>query len=242
MGALEPGSGGAAREQPSDVNLTSLRDAIATIDGVQPDQGALPDGGSQSPAFAAELVDERHHNHAIQHRDAKERDEAYAGTHRERHAAQGEREVQLGPSSGNEVDVISGVMPRDTAVVDGSSSVRAARNRLGLQRAAPSASVGSTRTQSFATATPGIQEAKVLVTEKGYQPAKLTLRAGTPARITFIRTTDKTCATEVVFSLLNIRRALPLNQSVAIEVTPRARGEVNFVCGMNMLRCTVIVE
>jgi plastocyanin domain-containing protein len=44
-----------------------------------------------------------------------------------------------------------------------------------------------------------VQETKVLVTEKGYEPAKMTLRAGTPARITFGRNTDKTCGTEVVF-------------------------------------------
>ena len=87
-----------------------------------------------------------------------------------------------------------------------------------------------------------MQEAKVLVTEKGYEPAKLTLRAGTPVKITFLRTTDKTCGTEVVFPSLNIRRALPLNQPVAIEFTPKASGEIGFVCGMNMLRGTIVVE
>ena len=49
------------------------------------------------------------------------------------------------------------------------------------------------------------------MSEKGYEPATVTLRAGTPARITFVRTTDKTCGTEVVFPSLNIKRALPLN-------------------------------
>jgi plastocyanin domain-containing protein len=59
------------------------------------------------------------------------------------------------------------------------------------------------------------------VTVKGYEPAKLTLRAGQPARITFVRTTDKTCGTEVVFPSLNIRRPLPLNEPVVIDFTPR---------------------
>jgi membrane fusion protein, heavy metal efflux system len=153
-----------------------------------------------------------------------------------------EREVQLGQSFGSDVGVVSGVTPGDTVVVDGSFSLRAERDRLGLRRAPPSTSAGSTSAQTSATATPSIQEAKVLVTEKGYEPAKLTLRAGTPARITFVRTTDKTCGTEVVFPSLNIKRALPLNQSVAIEFTPRATGEVNFVCGRNMLRGIVVVQ
>ena len=85
------------------------------------------------------------------------------------------------------------------------------------------------------------QEAKILVTEQGYEPEKVTLRAGTPVRLIFVRTTDKTCGTEVVFPSLDIRRALPLNQPVAIEFTPKASGEIGFVCGMNMLRGTLVI-
>jgi plastocyanin domain-containing protein len=69
----------------------------------------------------------------------------------------------------------------------------------------------------------------------------LTLRAGVPARLTFVRTTDKTCATEVVFPSLNLKRALPLNQAVVVEVTP-SKGELTFTCGMNMLRGTIVVN
>jgi len=42
------------------------------------------------------------------------------------------------------------------------------------------------------------------------------LRAGTAATITFVRTSDKTHGTEVVFPSLN-RRALPLKQPIVIE-------------------------
>jgi Cu+-exporting ATPase len=70
----------------------------------------------------------------------------------------------------------------------------------------------------------------------------VSVRAGSPAQITFVRTTDKTCATEVVFPSLNIQRALPLNQPVTIAFTPSASGEIGFVCGMNMLRGTIVVQ
>ena len=80
------------------------------------------------------------------------------------------------------------------------------------------------------------------MTEKGYEPAKVMVRAGEPARITFVRTTDKTCSTEVVFPSLNIRRSLPLNEPVVIEFTPEKSGEIGFVCGTNMLRGTVVVQ
>ena len=149
-----------------------------------------------------------------------------------------ERDVRLGAATGNDVAVLSGVHSGDTIVVEGSFAIRAERDRLGLRDS--ESSIGSTPALS-PDAGPVEQEAKVLVSEKGFEPAKLTVRAGQPVRITFIRTTDKTCATEIVFPSLDIRRALPLNQPVAIEFTPRAR-EVAFVCGMNMLHGTVVVE
>jgi len=152
-----------------------------------------------------------------------------------------ERDVRLGDRSGRDVAVLSGVQPGDRVVTDGSFNVRAERDRLGLRSAEPA--VGATRTEATqAAAVREPQGGKVLVTEKGYEPETLTLRAGQPARITFVRTTDKTCGTEVVFPSLKIRRPLPLNEPVVIEFTPRTSGEIGFVCGMNMLRGTVVVQ
>jgi Cu+-exporting ATPase len=68
------------------------------------------------------------------------------------------------------------------------------------------------------------------------------LRAGIPARLTFLRTTDKTCGTEVVFPSLNTKRTLPLNEPVTIEFTPEKTGEIAFACGMNMLHGSVVVQ
>jgi plastocyanin domain-containing protein len=41
---------------------------------------------------------------------------------------------------------------------------------------------------------------------------------------------------------LNIKRPLPLNQPVTVEFTPRKTGNVDFVCGMEMLRGTIVVQ
>lgn len=155
-----------------------------------------------------------------------------------------EREVRLGDRAGNDVAVLSGVQSGDTIVADGSFAIRAERDRLGLRESGSSpAATANAATPSSATAVAtAAQEAKVLVTEKGYEPARLTVRAGQPARITFVRMTDKTCGTEVVFPSLNIRRPLPLNEPVVIEFTPRESGEIGFVCGMNMLRGNVVVQ
>ena len=141
-----------------------------------------------------------------------------------------EREVRLGASAGDQVAVLAGVQHGDVVVAEGSFSVRAERERLGLRAAGATAAPGAGSTAS------------VTVTETAFDPQRLTLRAGVPARVTFIRASEKTCATAVVFPSLNIRRELPLNQPVAIEFTPDTPGEIAFACGVNMLRGTVVVQ
>jgi membrane fusion protein, heavy metal efflux system len=155
-----------------------------------------------------------------------------------------EREVHLGDASGDRVEVISGLRPGDQVVSQGSFFVRAERERLGLRPAGGSEKAASGSTSASAARAPGadVQTAKIAVTEQGYEPSRLILRSGVPARLTFVRTTEKTCGTEVVFPSLNIRRALPLNQPVDIEFTPQQSGEIQFVCGMNMLRGTVLAQ
>ena len=87
-----------------------------------------------------------------------------------------------------------------------------------------------------------VQTSKIQITRMGYEPMSITLKRGVTARITFLRTTDDTCATEVVFPDYGIRRELPLNQAVAISLTPKTAGEFSFTCGMNMHRGKLIVR
>jgi RND family efflux transporter MFP subunit len=179
-----------------------------------------------------------------------------------------EREVRLGAASGDPVEVRSGLQPGDVVVTDGSFFVRAERERLGLRPAAsantgPGAAAGAPAPAGAVAGGPGpaaaatggpapagaaagsgragVQSMRVEIGEQGFVPDRLTLRAGVPAQITFVRTTNNTCATEVVFPSLGVKRALPLNEPVTIEVTP-ARGELAFACGMDMLKGTVVVE
>jgi membrane fusion protein, heavy metal efflux system len=155
-----------------------------------------------------------------------------------------EREVRLGQASGEQVEIVSGVQPGDVVVTEGSFFVRAERERLGLRPAAVPAAGGAavSRVPASSGSAADIQRAKILVSEQGFEPAKVTLRAGTPARLTFLRITDKTCGTEVVFPSLTVKRALPLNEPVDIEFTPAKAGEIAFACGMNMLKGVIIVE
>jgi len=93
-----------------------------------------------------------------------------------------------------------------------------------------------------AGARPRIQKFTVKITERGFEPVSLTLRRGVQARITFLRTTDQTCAKEIVLRDFGIKRDLPLNQPVVITLTPNKKGEFSFTCGMNMMRGKLIVQ
>lgn len=149
-----------------------------------------------------------------------------------------EREVRLGAATGDRVAVLAGIQEGDVVAATGSFYIRAERERLGL-RGAPASPSGH---GSMPGHTPPVQEAAVSVTDAAFEPSRVTLAAGVPARLTFTRKSDKTCATEVVLASLNIRRELPLNQPVTIEFTPDKAGELTFVCGMNMVRGTVVVR
>ncbi|MGD9564471.1 MAG: cupredoxin domain-containing protein [Pyrinomonadaceae bacterium] len=86
------------------------------------------------------------------------------------------------------------------------------------------------------------QSAKVVIGNYGYEPASLRLKRGVPAKVTFLRVSESTCATEVVFAEYGIRRELPLNRAVTVSFTPRKTGEFAFTCGMNMHRGKLIVS
>lgn len=80
-----------------------------------------------------------------------------------------------------------------------------------------------------------IQEATITLTSKGYQPERVRLRRGIPARLTFVRKFTATCATEVIIEKYRIRRELPINRPVVIEFTPEKSGELEYTCSMKMV-------
>lgn len=86
-----------------------------------------------------------------------------------------------------------------------------------------------------------VQTAKVTINAEGFQPSSLTLKADVPAKITFLRTTDQTCATSVIIPDYKVQKDLPLNQPVVIELTPK-KGSFGFACGMHMLQGKLVVQ
>lgn len=89
---------------------------------------------------------------------------------------------------------------------------------------------------------PKTQTARIEITKYGYEPVTFALKRGVHAKVIFLRTTDETCATEIVFPTYGIRRDLPLNQAVTLSFTPNQAGEFSFTCGMGMNRGKLIVR
>lgn len=102
-----------------------------------------------------------------------------------------ERQVRLGRTLGDKVEIVAGLSAGDLVVSKGSFFVRAEAGRLGLRGSQTSPSEPT----SARAGSVNVQVAKIAVTEKGFEPDKVSVHAGTPARLTFVRTTDKTCGT-----------------------------------------------
>ena len=75
----------------------------------------------------------------------------------------------------------------------------------------------------------------------GFKPSKLKLKKGAPATLVFTRTSDDTCATEVVFPQLAIKKDLPKGQPVSITIPTDKEQTLTFQCGMGMYKSSVVV-
>jgi plastocyanin domain-containing protein len=86
-----------------------------------------------------------------------------------------------------------------------------------------------------------VREVEVVIFEGTYNPNRIELHEGERLRIKFVRKEGTSCSNEVVFPQLSIRRELPLNKPVLIDLPPLSAGEYEFKCGMNMVRGTIVV-
>ena len=112
------------------------------------------------------------------------------------------------------------------------------------QATQPTATAATTADHSArATATraaTGTADLQLTVDGTGYHPSSISAPSGKPVRLTITRTSDEGCGQQIVFPSLNIRRDLPLNEPVAVDITMPASGSVAFTCGMDMLRGSIV--
>ena len=81
-----------------------------------------------------------------------------------------------------------------------------------------------------------------ITVEGGYTPDTISIPKGKTTKISFTRKDPSSCLEEVILSDFKIRKFLPLNKKVSIEITPQKAGEFRFECGMNMFHGKIIVN
>lgn len=81
----------------------------------------------------------------------------------------------------------------------------------------------------------------ITASDKGFAPSSVKVKKGAPATLVFTRTTDDTCAKEVVFPELSIKKDLPKGVAVAIDVPTDKEQTLTFQCGMGMYKSSVVV-
>ncbi len=131
------------------------------------------------------------------------------------------------------------------------SSVSVVGNSLRLRRArlaeAPASAPRPERRDAIQPSNGEIEimnaNALSTVTVKGgYSPARVRVKAGEPVRVAFDRQETSGCSAEVLFPAQGIRRSLPAFETTVVELPPMEPGEVEFTCGMGMLRGSLLVD
>lgn len=86
------------------------------------------------------------------------------------------------------------------------------------------------------------QVIEISVTENGFEPNQIDVKAGVPIILKVTRKTDATCATELQIPSKKIKKDLPLNKSVTFEIGKLDKGDLAYACGMNMLKGNLHVK
>ena len=86
------------------------------------------------------------------------------------------------------------------------------------------------------------QRIVITVTDNGFEPASVHLKAGRPVRLVVTRKVERTCVTDIVVGEFGIRKPLPLGKPVEVRFTPRKAGTIRYACAMDMVAGNLIVE
>jgi len=88
----------------------------------------------------------------------------------------------------------------------------------------------------------GAVQRATIVINGGYSPETITVEAGRPVELTFVRREKSGCGDVVQFPSLGLKRSLKTGQKAVVTFTPKKAETVSFTCGMNMYRGQVVVS
>lgn len=73
-------------------------------------------------------------------------------------------------------------------------------------------------------------------------PASIIAKKGEPLVLDVVRTTETTCATEIVIPELDLERPLPLGQVVSVEIPTQEARTLTYQCGMAMYKSRLVIQ
>lgn len=80
-------------------------------------------------------------------------------------------------------------------------------------------------------------EATIFLTERGYSPSSLTIKAGTAVTLRLVNKGGRGCIQAFVIPRLGIQKIIPVDTTDTIQFTaPSQSGQLSFMCGMGMFR------
>lgn len=86
----------------------------------------------------------------------------------------------------------------------------------------------------------GVQTVDLKISGAAYEPASIQVKVGVPLRLQVTRDDKPTCGDVLVIPSQNISQPIPVNQMTTIEFTPQKAGDLEFTCGMNMMRGKIV--
>jgi plastocyanin domain-containing protein len=81
-----------------------------------------------------------------------------------------------------------------------------------------------------------------IIVQGGYKPEVVQLSKGKTTKMTFLRRDPSSCLEEIVIPDFKVRKYLPLNEPITVEITPKKSGTYGMHCGMNMHHGKLIVD
>ena len=87
-----------------------------------------------------------------------------------------------------------------------------------------------------------VEDSIDILVKGGYLPEVISVKKNKTTTLNFIRKDENSCLEEVILSDFKIKKYLPLNKKITIQITPRETGTLNFSCGMNMFHGKIIVK
>ena len=80
------------------------------------------------------------------------------------------------------------------------------------------------------------------VGDQGFKPSHIEAKKGEATTLRFTRSSDKTCATKVVFPEIKLEKELPLKQAVDVVVPTDQSRTLVFQCGMGMYKSSLVIH